>query len=170
MATVFPRKRLLGAPAGAATRYDVDDLIFGHVRFEGGFFLSLEGAWVWDAPGWDYSFELVGDRGQAAFDPLRLMTDDDGRPGDVTSAYPFEDTGEMEKAFPLSVGTEIGEVVAAIRADTEPAITATGAEALVTQAIVDALYSSAREGREQEVHLPEVSAPAFPSSTGERGG
>lgn len=169
MATVFPRKRLLGAPPNAVAEYDVDDLLFGHVRFEGGFFLSLEGAWTWDAPGWNYSFELIGEKGQAAFDPLRLVTEVDGRPDDVTTRYHFEETGMMEQAFPLSVGTEIAEVVAAIEAGADPSITASGAEALITQAIVDALYASAQEGREQDVRLPEI-ALTVPSTTGRKRG
>jgi predicted dehydrogenase len=168
MATVFPRKRLLGAPADAAARYDVDDLVFGHIRFEGGFFLSLEGAWTWDVPGWNYSFELVGDRGQAAFDPLRLVTDKDGRPGDVTSEYPFEDAGAMQEAFPLSVRSELAEIIAAIRTGNEPETTTTGAEALVTQAIVDALYVSAWEGHEREVRVPEA-ALTIPKGTSMKG-
>jgi predicted dehydrogenase len=146
-AQVFPRKRGAGAPsAEARDAYDVDDMLFGHVRFEGGFWLTLEGSWVWDEPGWNYSLDLVGDAGQARLDPLRFAVERDGAPVDVTGGA----QGGME--FPPSVARELADVVSAIREGREPLVRAR--EALVVQAITDALYRSAEAGREVDVVVP----------------
>jgi predicted dehydrogenase len=148
-ARIFPRKRGAGAPgAEARDAFDVEDTIFGHVRFEGGFWLTIEGSWVWDEPGWNYSLDLVGDAGQARLDPLRLAAERDGAPVDVTG----DARGGME--FPPSVGRELADVVAAIREGREPLVRAR--EALVVQSITDALYRSAELGREVDVVVPEL--------------
>jgi hypothetical protein len=57
--------------------YDVEDLVFAHVRFEGGYVLSVEATWVNDRSdvivkrfdGWDLRAQLV---------PLELYTERDG--------------------------------------------------------------------------------------------
>ena len=46
--------------------------------------MTVEGAWVWDRPGWDYSFELQGELGLIEFDPLRVTLDRDGSLVDAT--------------------------------------------------------------------------------------
>jgi predicted dehydrogenase len=150
-ARIFPRKRGEGAPSAEAREaFDVEDTLFGHVRFEGGFWLTLEGSWVWDEPGWNYSLDLVGDAGQARMDPLRLAAERDGAPVDVTGAA----SGGMD--FPPSVARELADVVAAIREGREPLVRAR--EALVVQSITDALYRSAELGREVDVVVPELAA------------
>jgi predicted dehydrogenase len=146
-ARIFPRKRGSGAPsAEARNAFDVEDTIFGHVRFEGGFWLTLEGSWVWDEPGWNYSLDLVGDAGQARLDPLRFATERNGAPVDVTG----DARGGMD--FPPSVARELADVVSAIRDGREPLVRAR--EALVVQSITDALYRSAEVGHEVEVVVP----------------
>ena len=146
-ARIFPRKRGAGAPSAEAREaFDVEDTIMGHVRFEGGFFLSLEGSWVWDEPGWNYSLDLVGDRGQARMDPLRLAVERDGAAADVTG----DAQGGMD--FPPSVARELDDVIAAIRERRQPLVTAQ--QALVVQSITDALYRSAELGREVDVVVP----------------
>ena len=80
MAKLFPSKRWSSAPsAESMSLYDTEDMFFGHVRFSDGFWMSVEGSWLWDSPGggWDYSFDLVGTRGQARLSPLRLTTETD---------------------------------------------------------------------------------------------
>jgi predicted dehydrogenase len=146
-ARIFPRKRGSGAPSEEARNaFDVEDTIFGHVRFEGGFWLTVEGSWVWDEPGWNYSLDLVGDEGQARLDPLRFATERDGAPVDVTG----DARGGMD--FPPSVARELADVVSAIREGREPVVRAR--EALVVQSITDALYRSAEVGHEVDVVVP----------------
>jgi predicted dehydrogenase len=148
MATVFPAKRSASAPPGAAAAYDVEDVLFGHVRFEGGFWISLEGTWVYDRPGLNYSFDLLGTRGQAHLDPLELFTERDGQVVEVSEDVPAD--LDIEGA----VNPTVEAAVASTRAGEKAAELADGREALVIQAIVDALYRSARAGHEVEVEVP----------------
>jgi predicted dehydrogenase len=147
MARLFPSKRWSSAPSAASTSlYDTEDMIFGHVRFSDGFWMTVEGSWVWDSPGsgWDYSFDLVGSRGQARLSPLRLTTEtDQGVLVDVTGAKP------NEFDFRTSTQAEIADIVNAINEQRYPLVRAE--EALLVQSVVDALYRSAALGREVEV-------------------
>jgi predicted dehydrogenase len=149
-ATVFPRKRAKGAPAGATEAYDVEDLVFGHVRFEGGFWLTIEGTWTYDRPGWNYSFDALGTRGQAHLQPLELFTERDGAPVRV-----YEDA-PTEPDFNGSLADEMADVVASVRDGEIAERLATGRQALVVQAVADALYRSASEGREVAVEVPKI--------------
>jgi predicted dehydrogenase len=148
--TLFPGKRGHGAPsAEARAAYSVEDLVFGHIRFEGGFWMSVEGAWVWDQPGWNYGFDLVGDRAQARFEPLEIRGERDGA---LTHLYGPE---QAANDFPTSVAAEVEAFVESIRQGTESDV-ATGRDGLVIQAVVDAMYASAASGHEVEVRIPEV--------------
>jgi predicted dehydrogenase len=143
-ARLYPRKRGDTAPDLPASRdYDVEDLAFGHVRFEGGFWLTIEGGWTWDAPGSECRFDLVGDRAQVSAEPLRFSAERGGKLVDITGGA----TGDLD--FPRSVARELSDVVAAIRDGREPLVTAE--QALDVQAVVDALYRSAAQGKEVEV-------------------
>lgn len=146
--TVFPRKRRWTAPAPeAAAAFDVDDLISAHVRFEGGFALTVEGAWVWDRPGWDYSFELQGEAALFELDPLRVTVEGEDGLHDATPR--IERPIDWAVDFPLSVRREIEDVVAAIEHGRPPVVRAE--EALQVQAITDAIYRSAQIGAEVQV-------------------
>jgi predicted dehydrogenase len=150
MATVFPRKRAETAPSEDAARaYDVDDLMSALVRFESGFWVTVEGAWVWDRPGWDYSFELQGESALIEFDPLRATAERDGKLVDITP--PVERPIDWTLDFPISVAREIEDVVAAIGEGREPLIRAD--EALIVQAISDAIDRSAKSGRDVPIPL-----------------
>jgi predicted dehydrogenase len=147
MARVFPRKRASTVPANVnPLEFDVEDLIAGHVRFASGFWLTIQGAWVWDEPGWNYSFDLVGDHGQAQLDPLRFSGE---RGGELVQLWP-EAKGGTD--FPSSVGALLLDSVEAIRDNRPPKVLAE--EALIVQCVADALYESARSNREVVIELP----------------
>jgi len=155
MARVFPLKRASSVPANVnPAEFDVEDLFTGHVRFASGFWLTIQGAWVWDEPGWNYSFELVGDRGQAQLDPLRFSGE---RDGSLTRLWPQAEGGTD---FPLSVAAILLDFVEAIRDDRPPRVLAE--EALTVQCVVDALYESARSSREVVVELPKEAHSPWP--------
>jgi predicted dehydrogenase len=148
--TLFPGKRGAGAPSDEArAAYSVEDLVFGHIRFAGGFWMSVEGAWVWDQPGWNYGFDLVGDRAQARFEPLEIRGERDG------SLVHLHGPEEVANDFPTSVAAEITAFVDLVRAGGASDV-ATGRDGLVVQSVVDAMYESARLGREVDVRIPEV--------------
>jgi predicted dehydrogenase len=155
--TVFPAKRGHTAPGpGAAASYTVEDLVSAHVRFQGGFAMTVEGAWVWDRPGWNYSFELQGESGLIEFDPLRATLDRDGGLVDATpeAARPID----WALDFPISVGRGLADFVAAITDGRSPVVRPE--QALVVQAITDAIYLSAEKGIEVSVPDTEMSAGA----------
>ena len=150
-ATAFPGKRGRTAPSEAhAAAYDVEDLVSAHVRFENGFWMTIEGAWVWDRPGWDYSFELQAESALLEFDPLRVTVE--GEEGLADALPPADARIDWSREFPSSVRRELENVVRAIAAG-EPLVVRPE-EALVTQAITDAVYRSAREGAEVPVEAP----------------
>jgi predicted dehydrogenase len=144
VARLFPSKRGESAPSRLeAERYDVEDLAFAHVRFESGFWMTIESSWTWDAPGSECRFDLVGERGHASAEPLRLSAERSGRIVDLTDGV----TGNLD--FPDSVQRELADVVAAIRDDRSPLVTAE--QALEVQAVMDAIYRSAASGTEVAV-------------------
>jgi predicted dehydrogenase len=146
--TVFPIKRGRTAPGpDAAAAYTVEDLVSAHVRFDGGFAMTVEGAWVWDRPGWNYSFELQGESGLIEFDPLRVTLDRDGALVDATP--PMGRPIDWALDFPISVGRGLADFVAAITESRAPVVLAQ--QALVVQAVTDAIYRSAKEGIEVQV-------------------
>lgn len=161
MCRLFPTKRGGTAPdAAAADAFDAEDLISAHVRFENGFWMTVEGSWIDNRPStdglpsWDYSLDSVGERAQIQLDPLVINVDDER--GDIASGLdPLEANGV---SFHDSAGALIVDVVDAIRHSRQPLIRAE--EALVVQAIVDGIYRSARDGREVDIEIP---APRMPS-------
>ena len=153
MARIFPRKRATSAPSPeAAAAFDVEDTFGGHVRFADGSWLTLEGAWGWDAPEYSYSFEMAGDAATIRFEPLRIFAERDGAPFDMTPTVPSD--GDWLQRWVRSIDAEVADVVVAVRECREPLVR--DREALTIQAIVDALYRSADEGREVAVAVPTV--------------
>ena len=158
MRRLFPTKRGSTAPdEAAAVAFDAEDLISAHVRFDNGFWLTVEGSWIDNrpsvdgVPSWDYSLDAVGERAQIQLDPLVINVEDVR--GDIVSALdPHEVPGV---SFPDSAAALIVDVVDAIRRSRPPLVRAE--EALVVQAIVDAIYRSANRAQEVEVKIPEPS-------------
>lgn len=149
MGRVFPRKRSHGAPsARARADFSTEDLVFGHIRFDNGFWMSIESSWVWDKPGKHHGFELIGDRAQAELYPLRLVREEQGQLIEITG----QRSGDVD--LRSAVPREIDDVVSSIRDGHPPTVAASGAEGVVTQALVDALYSSAASGNEVAVRIP----------------
>lgn len=158
MRRLFPGKRGSTAPdRAAADAFDAEDLISAHIRFDTGFWLTVEGSWIDNkpsaagVPSWDYSLDAVGERAQIQFDPLAINAEDDR--GDIVSALDPRDTPGV--SFPDSAGVLLRDVVDAIRQSRPPLVRAE--EALVVQAIVDAIYRSANQAQEVEVKIPEPS-------------
>jgi predicted dehydrogenase len=144
MTRLFPRKRGIAIPEFARPReYDVEDLAFGHVRFESGFWMTIEGGWTWDAPEFECRFDLVGDAGQASAPPVRFSSVHDGQLLHTTADADGALGGGQ--SFPR----QLRDVISAVREGRPPLVT--GRQALQVQAVVDALYRSAASGREVEV-------------------
>ncbi len=149
MAQIFPRKRGNTAPSPEAiTRYTAEDIFSAHIRFHGGFWISLEGSWVDNQPSvnglasWNYSLDAVGESGQVWFDPLVIRGENEL--GEIIDE--IQPGTESDVSFPPSVNALLVDVVSSIREDRPPLVT--GEQALVVQKIVDGIYESAQSGTE----------------------
>jgi predicted dehydrogenase len=149
---LFPRKRGATAPSEeAAQRFTAEDLLSAHLRFEGGFWMTLEGSWIDNQPdrdgaaSWDYSLDAIGELAQLSLDPLRMRGETEQ--GGIVELLPEGQPSDV--SFPPSVRALIVDVVEAIREGRPPLVP--GEQALVVQRIVDAIYLSASLGREVEV-------------------
>lgn len=155
MAQVFPRRRVGTAPnALAESRYDTEDLLSAHVRFDGDFWMTVEGSWVdnkpstVEAPSWDYSLDAVGSLAQAQVDPLAILVEDG-----VGSVVP-RPTVPGSMTFPTSVAALVANFVRSVQQGEQPLVRVE--QALRVQAIVDAIYRSARGGHEVPVVVPRL--------------
>lgn len=171
MRRLFPTKRGSTAPdERAAAAFDAEDLLSAHVRFDNGFWMTVEASWIDNkpsvagVPSWDYSVDAIGERAQLQFDPLVMAVEDEH--GEIMSAVDPEDVPGV--SFPESTAALIRDVVESIRNSRPPVVRAE--EALVVQAIVDAIYASAALDREVTVDPPstgiERTGPTAPDSTG----
>ena len=151
-AQLFPAKRGSTAPDAAhAARYNVDDLLSAHLRFEDDFWMTLQGSWIDNipshedgSPSWAYSLDAIGENAQAAFDPPSIRGE---RDGEIIELLPPETVSDV--SFPPSVADLIAGTVDAIRAGREAPVT--GEQALVSQVIVDAIYESVSAGAEVSI-------------------
>ena len=156
-AQVFPAKRGPTAPdAATSVRYNVDDLLSAHLRFEDGYWMTLQGSWIDNipshadgSPSWDYSLDAIGEAAQAVFDPPSIRGE---RDGEIIELLPPETVSDV--SFPPSVAALIADTVDAIRTGREAPVT--GEQALVTQVITDAVYESASTGAEVAIAPSEL--------------
>jgi predicted dehydrogenase len=152
MATLFPKIRGSTAPDSiAAGLYNAEDLFSAHVRFENGFWLTIEGSWIGNQSSgegqqpWEYELIAIGEKAQVWFDPLAIRGE--AEDGTIVDLLPPDSMSDL--SFPLSVERSIVDVVSAVREGRDPC--ASGEQALVVQRIVDAIYSSASSGSEQPI-------------------
>ncbi|MCY4629944.1 MAG: Gfo/Idh/MocA family oxidoreductase [bacterium] len=156
-AQLFPIKRGLTAPdAARAARYNVDDLLSAHLRFEDGFWMTLQGSWIDNipsdangSPSWDYSLDAIGETAQAVFDPPSIRGE---RDGEIIELLPPETVSDV--SFPPSVAALIAATVDAIGTGREAPVT--GEQALMTQVITDAIYESAAADAEVAIDPSEL--------------
>ena len=122
--------------------FDVDDYATGLIRFDGNATLALEIAWAGNHRDESY-VELIGDRGGVrAFDggDLTFLTEHADRPADL---QPHFDAGGNQ------FEDQAAHFVAACLGRTTPAATAD--QGLTAMEVLDAVYRSARQGRETRV-------------------
>lgn len=119
--------------------YDVEDLAAGIVRLENGATVFVEASWHSHIERERIYTQLVGTKGGAEFDPLRVYTDVNGNSADIRMDHPNVSGHEME----------IIHFVECIRENKTPI--ATGEHGLHIQLILDAIYESAATGRGVEI-------------------
>jgi predicted dehydrogenase len=108
---------------------------------ESGLFLALDVSWRHLADGERFWFDLLGTKGSAGIQPLRIVKDVHGMPTDVT---PTGATGR-ETQFAQSYRAEWTYFLATLQGDVTPPAPK---HQLLLQHVMDAVYRSAGEGRD----------------------
>jgi predicted dehydrogenase len=128
-----PRQK---SPRGRKKRFDVEDLATAFIRLETGATVLLEASWASNIGTERTYSELMGTKGGAECPPLRVYQEKHGTVVD------------LEPRFPQISGheAEIAHFVECVRSDQTPM--ATGEEGLEIMRILDAIYLSAKTGKE----------------------
>lgn len=119
--------------------YDVEDLATGMVKLENGATVVVEASWHSHVDRERIYSQLIGTKGGAELDPLRVYTDVNGNGADIQLQHPNVSGHEME----------IIHFVECIRENKTPI--ATGEHGLHIQLILDAIYQSATTGKGVEI-------------------
>jgi len=119
--------------------YDVEDLATGMVRLENGATVMLDASWHSHVQSERIYSQLVGTKGGAELDPLRIYTDVNGNNTDMTLQHPNVSGHEME----------IFHFVECVRDGKTPL--SIGEHGLHIQLILDAIYESTNTGKGVEI-------------------
>jgi predicted dehydrogenase len=122
--------------AVAGGTYDVEDLAAAFIRLDSGATVILETSWISHIKQDVLYTNLMGTKGGAEFDPLRIYTDMQGGSVDLFPAFP-DQSGHM---------MEIRHFIDCLVNGTE--LIATGEQGLEITRILDAIYKSAAQGKE----------------------
>ncbi len=117
--------------------YDVEDLAVALVRFADGATMSIESSFCANLDKDVYGCQIVGDKGGAGIDPLRVQIEMGGHLMDCTPTHIPENNMYDE---------EIAAFVDAVAKNKPVPIPAT--EAIWTTKIIDAIYASSKANRE----------------------
>ncbi|NLB56780.1 MAG: Gfo/Idh/MocA family oxidoreductase, partial [Lentisphaerae bacterium] len=119
--------------------YDVEDLATALIKLDNGATIFLEASWESYVSREEVYTKLMGSEGGAELDPLRIYTDLNGVPADITPQYKPVSGHEME----------IVHFVDCIREGRQPI--ATGEQGLHIMQILDAIYESTNTGKSVEI-------------------
>jgi predicted dehydrogenase len=119
----------------------VEEMASVIVVCEGGLFLAMDVSWRHLADGERFWFDILGTKGSAGVQPLKIVKDVHGMPTDVT---PTGATGR-ETQFAQSYRAEWTYFLAALKGDVNAL---PPKDQLLLQRVVDAVYRSADEGRD----------------------
>lgn len=120
--------------------YTVEDYAAGFVRLEGGRSLIIESSFAANIAEDKFTTALLGTKGGAETNPLRIFGEDKGMVYDITPVH-------VPRVH--SYEAEVRAFYDAIQNDTEPPVT--GEQALNVMKILDAIYKSSELGREVEI-------------------
>jgi predicted dehydrogenase len=127
------------------TRYDVEDLCAGFVRFDNGATLFLETSWLLNqAEDEVRRTELYGTRGGAATNPFRILVDDGKKLNDVTPTD-LPASRESQNGNFLRFKRFVDCITGTAEVLVKPE------ESLNVQRIIDGLYASAESGKAVEI-------------------
>jgi predicted dehydrogenase len=127
---------------GGVSDCDVEDFAYAVIRFDDGSRMSLESDWLMHPTPRPFGVEYVGTDGRASLLPLRIEIEHGSRVEDVTPE--FEEN-------PDPVGTFLREAVECVHTGAAPVVQPH--EVVQVQAVMDAIYESARIGSATPVRL-----------------
>ena len=119
--------------------FTVEDFAVAQIRFDNGSTLTLESSFVANQEERDkMTFQILGDKGGAQYNPLKMYTERNKTLLDITPAY-----------LPSGVQAHHEEIKSFVQSviDDTPVYTP-GEEALEITRIIDAIYESSEAGRE----------------------
>ncbi|MEN6356342.1 MAG: Gfo/Idh/MocA family oxidoreductase [Armatimonadota bacterium] len=119
--------------------FDVEDLATGMVKLENGATVFVEASWASYVENERIYTQLIGTKGGAEVDPLKIYTDINGSTANIEMSYPNVSGHEME----------IVHFVECIKEGKTPI--ATGEHGLHIQLILDAIYESTVTGKGVEI-------------------
>ena len=117
--------------------YTVEDLAVGHIRFENGAVLHIEASFAAHIEKNVWNFEIMGEKGGAAWDPPGIFRDDAGHMINTKPSWLANDD-----AFGLKMRNFVDHALY------DKPTMAPGEHGLMVQKMLDAIYSSAEKGKE----------------------
>jgi predicted dehydrogenase len=138
----FPTIKSVSAVNYYHTAEDVEDSTFVMMRFENGATVSLEASWSLHREDDLFFINVYGKEGSAAINPLKIFKRMHGTLVNVTPL-------KMEKpanTFKRSYEYELAHFFTSIRENSQ--LISTGKEALERLRIIEAIYKSAKQGKE----------------------
>ena len=124
---------------GTNTVYDVEDLAAGFIKLDNGATILLEASWESHVEKEEIYTKLMGTKGGAEFDPLRIYKDLHGAPVDIQPEYRKVSGYEMEtKHF-----------VECVKGDCK--CISTGEHGLHIMQVLDAIYKSAETSKSVDI-------------------
>jgi predicted dehydrogenase len=137
----WPAPKRISAHLTTATKGGVEDMGSVLIVCENGVSITVDVSWRHMGEGERFWFDLVGVKGSAAIQPLRIFKEQHGTPMDVT---PTGATGR-ETPFTQSYRAEWMYFLAVIKGDVNAP---PPRDQLALQRVVDAVYRSADEGHD----------------------
>ncbi len=135
----FGKRTDVAAPRGLwdVDKFDVDDMGVALIRFANGASLILRACWAAHIEGNDVGTRILGTHGGASLSPLRIYRDLHGDMVDIAPSGLVEVRGHH---------VEIAHFIACVRGEAQCIVEPE--QVLDVQAILDAIYESARTGGE----------------------
>jgi len=121
--------------------YSVEDLAVGMVRFDNGATLVIESSFAAHIEKDLFTFTIMGEKGGACFDPLKVFTDLSGTMVNVEPSYVGSDN---------MWNLKMRDWVESIRTGKKP--TSPGEDGLVVQKMLDGVYKSSEAGKEVRIN------------------
>lgn len=137
----WPAPKRVSAQIVRTSGDGVEELGSAVVVAETGMFVAVDVSWRHVADGERFWFDLLGSKGSAGIQPLRIVKDVQGTPTDVT---PTGATGR-ETQFAQSYRAEWTYFLAVVRGEINAP---PSKDQLLLQRVVEAMYQSAEEGRD----------------------